>query len=303
MSIPTTLVDLSVVADDNTLINSSRVNTVDDYVRALAAIIKRQGTIHECTFAGSVLNIGSHGSTHIANPTSNISGMTGSFSDGVTDIVFMNTSPITISSGDTLVTDTFTVLKGDTITVKKASTGVFTVIGISVYPKTRLEAIETKNTSQDNTLASHANSINTLAANNYPHATASSIGFNTTANNLVNVGALAIVLPENQFGIYQVVVRLDISTDNVSTFLKTVVDRKYLTGLPQPNTVTQSSCKFVAPSGSYNETVSEQSFLVSYVSGQSNVMHIGFTGVDASGGNGNGTVTGSLVQYAVRLGV
>lgn len=163
--------ELSTIPINNSPAGTDSMSTVDDNIRMLGAIIKRGSVVKEATYNSGQVAIGDEAGTYLVNPTGNITSIIGGFTDGVFTLVFNNTSQYQIIAGSTITTSTINIVKGMSVTVSKASNGVFTVVDNTKVLEPRIETLETRvtateldNTNQWLSINSHTNSLNTLTS-------------------------------------------------------------------------------------------------------------------------------------------
>ncbi len=143
MAIANSMGELDTNASNNHPRGTESASLLDDGIRANSAILKRLATLKSTTYSGNTLTIGSEGGAYNCLPTGNITNLLGGFTDGVFTLVFSNTTEYEIQASSTITTsESIKVKAGRSVTVTKASNGVFTVIGFELT--NRIIALEAR---------------------------------------------------------------------------------------------------------------------------------------------------------------
>lgn len=157
---------LSTDAPSNSPQGSEALSVTDDNIRALASIIRKASTEKTATYSSNTITLGEDAGEYLCTLTTGCTSIVGGYSRGFFTIVFLNSTPYTISASSTIAVDAaITVSKGDSIVVKKETTGVFSVVAANLISSLRT-ADSTLQSNIDTTNDSVTTLSNALAATN-----------------------------------------------------------------------------------------------------------------------------------------
>lgn len=130
MPVPSSIADLSTTAASNSPAGSDAIGTsLDDYLRTIQAIIKRENSKGSDITAATTIDIPSDGSYFVVTGNTTITGISDDWNGRTCALKFSGTPQLTHSSGFILPgAANITVAAGDMMIVANESTGVWRVV-------------------------------------------------------------------------------------------------------------------------------------------------------------------------------